>query len=160
MGVQRKVAALTRDMCTETCSVLGMAALGTAARRAWHGNEAGKTPKPTAAGCQGDSEDMRPCHPFGTPTSTGPCKPHWLVVFCSAAACAARPPWPACGVAVHLGRNGLRERLREKNEPADPSDDYWRASGGWWLWASGRTSTGATCAVSASKRGSSGAQTT
>jgi hypothetical protein len=79
--------------------------------------------------------------------------------------CVARQPATACGVGVHLGGHGGGERLRGQNEPADPSDDGLGASGGrvggdggWGARAAGRTSTGPTSAISASKRGSSGAQ--
>ena len=47
--------------------------------------------------------------------------------------CAARPPATACGVGVHLGGHGLRERLRGQSEPlqqpADPPDDCLGAKG-------------------------------
>jgi hypothetical protein len=72
--------------------------------------------------------------------------------------CAAQPPATACGVGMHLGGHGGRQRLRGAKRTADPSDDGLGASGGWGAGAAGRTSTGATCAISASTRGLSGAQ--
>ncbi len=42
---------------------------------------------------------------------------------------AARPPATACGMEVHLGGHGVRQRLRGQNEPAEPSDDCLGASG-------------------------------
>ena len=74
-------------------------------------------------------------------------------------ACVARPPGPACGVGVHLSGHGGRERLRVQNEPAHRT--CLGSSGGdcgVGAGAAGHTSTGATCAISASKRGSSDAQ--
>jgi hypothetical protein len=71
----------------------------------------------------------------------------------------AQPSATACGVGLHLGGHGLRERLRGQNEPAHRTI-AWGASGGLGAGAMGRTSTGTTCAISATNRGSSGAQST
>ncbi len=66
-------------------------------------------------------------------TGNGPCTRHlrgravqcgycWICV-------AARPPATACGMGVHLGGHGGRQRLRGQNEPAEQSDDCSGASG-------------------------------
>jgi hypothetical protein len=89
-----------------------------------------------------------PCdHNARTCGIAGPCVAVRLLLKCF-----ARPPLTACGVWVHLGGHGRRKRLRMgQNEPAHRTIGEWGAIGG-------RTSTGATYAVSASTRGSSGAQ--
>ena len=68
-----------------------------------------------------DHYGKRPVHPSlrGRAVQCGYC---WICV-------AARPPATACGMGVHLGGHGGRQRLRGQNEPADPSDDGLGASG-------------------------------
>jgi hypothetical protein len=56
--------------------------------------------------------------------------------------CAAQPRATSCGMGVHLGGHGGRQRLWGQNELADPSDDCLGASGGGGLRLRGVPRTG------------------
>ena len=95
-----------------------------------------------------------------------PCARHCVDVLCSVAAVGLCRATTSDGVR----RAGAPRWLRRPPAPADAKRagrsigrllaGEWAASGGWGARAAGRTSTGVTCAISASKRGSSGAQAT
>jgi hypothetical protein len=139
--------------------------LGTAS--AWHNTEAAWTGPCCAP--DGGSVHAGACGRAARATAT-PARPAQLHVilglFCALwlpLGCATRPPGQAeaCGVEVHLGGHGVRERLQQ-TEPADRTIARGRVGGDWRVGAgaAGRTSTRATSRISAIKRGSSCAQST